>query len=156
MIWQQISVKTRLTHQSTTRPLTSGGRDELQPNTADLRVDHQLWEDWSYKNVPVSDTKLMLVLRVGFISSHLTSNEIFPVNLRAIMGPTKIWASCNRSKARLHWLSNQGLSFLCTQMTLVGTLRPSSRDRCSSRSQAQQDCERPNVLPGQIAPHSVL
>ena len=41
MIRQQISLTNRLTHQSTTL-LTSGGNDEFEPNTADLRVDHHL------------------------------------------------------------------------------------------------------------------
>ena len=40
-----------------------------------------------HKNSPVSVTKLTLSLRVGFISSHLTANKLFPVNPRAIMGP---------------------------------------------------------------------
>ena len=31
----------------------------------------------------------MLDLRLGFISSHLTADKLFPVNLRAIMGPPK-------------------------------------------------------------------
>ena len=44
MIWQQISLTNRLTHQSTTPPpsLTSGGNDELEPNTADVRLDNHL------------------------------------------------------------------------------------------------------------------
>ena len=40
-----------------------------------------------HKNVPVSVTKLMLSVRVGFISSHMTVDKLFPVNPRAIMGP---------------------------------------------------------------------
>ena len=44
-----------------------------------------------HKNIPVSGNKLTLGLRVGFsISSHLTVNKLFPVNLRAITGPTKM------------------------------------------------------------------
>ena len=41
-------------------------------------------------NSPVSVSKLTLGLRVGFISSHLTANELFPVNPRAIMDPPKM------------------------------------------------------------------
>ena len=40
-----------------------------------------------YKNIPVSVTKLTLDLRVGFISSHLTADKLFPVKPRAITGP---------------------------------------------------------------------
>ena len=40
------------------------------------------------KNSPV--TTLPLGLRVGFISSHLTADKLFPVNLRAITGPPKM------------------------------------------------------------------
>ena len=35
-------------------------------------------------------TKLTLGLRVGFISSHLAADKLFPVNPRAITGPPKI------------------------------------------------------------------
>ena len=40
-----------------------------------------------HKNIPVSVTKLTLGLRVGFISSNLTVDKLFPVNPRAITGP---------------------------------------------------------------------
>ena len=43
-----------------------------------------------HKDGPVSVTKLMLGLRVGFISSHLTVKKLFPVNPGAITGPPKI------------------------------------------------------------------
>ena len=43
-----------------------------------------------YKNIPVSITKLMLGLRVGFISSHLTVDKLFPINRRVFTGPPKV------------------------------------------------------------------
>ena len=43
-----------------------------------------------HKNIPVSGTKLTLGLRVGFISSHLKVNKLFPVNPRVITGPPKM------------------------------------------------------------------
>ena len=43
-----------------------------------------------HKNIPVSITKLTLGLRVGFISSHLTAEKLFPVNSRAITGPQEM------------------------------------------------------------------
>ena len=43
-----------------------------------------------HKNIPVSITKLMLGLRVGFIGSHLIVDKLFSVNPRAITGPPKM------------------------------------------------------------------
>ena len=43
-----------------------------------------------HKNIHVSVYKLMLALRVDFISSHLSSDRLFPVNPRAIKGPPKM------------------------------------------------------------------
>ena len=43
-----------------------------------------------HNNIPVSVAKLMLGLRVGFISSHLVVDKLFPVNPRAITGPPKM------------------------------------------------------------------
>ena len=43
-----------------------------------------------HKNSPVSVTKLTLGLPVGFISSHLTVNKLFPVNPRVITSPPKM------------------------------------------------------------------
>ena len=42
------------------------------------------------KNSHVSVTKLMLCLRVGFISCHLTVDKLFPVNPRVITGQPKM------------------------------------------------------------------
>ena len=43
-----------------------------------------------HKNIPVSGTKPMLGLQVGFINSHLTVDKLFKVNPRAITGPPKM------------------------------------------------------------------
>ena len=43
-----------------------------------------------HKNIPVSITKLMLGLRVGFINFHLIVDKLFPVNPRVITGPPKM------------------------------------------------------------------
>ena len=43
-----------------------------------------------HKNSPLSITKLTLGLLVGFISSHMTMDKLFPVNPRAITGPLKM------------------------------------------------------------------
>ena len=47
MIREQISFANRLAHMLPPPP-TSGGSDELKPNTADLRVDHHLCGDWAF------------------------------------------------------------------------------------------------------------
>ena len=43
-----------------------------------------------HQNTDVSDTKLMLGLRVCFISPDLTANKIFPIDPRAVTGPPKM------------------------------------------------------------------
>ena len=43
-----------------------------------------------HENIDVSDTKLILGLRVCFISPDLTVNKLFPINPRAITGPPKM------------------------------------------------------------------
>ena len=43
-----------------------------------------------HENIPVSITKLMLSLRVGFISSYLIADKLFPVNPKATTGPPRI------------------------------------------------------------------
>ena len=55
-----------------------------------------------HKNSPVFDTKLMLGLRLGFISSHLTADNLFPVNRKAIMGPPKMSLLLEAESACLH------------------------------------------------------
>ena len=72
-------------------PPTSLGSDELKLNKADLRMDHHLWGDWAFIK-----TSLFLTLNwhfaslVGFISSHLTADKLYPVNPRPITGPLKM------------------------------------------------------------------
>ena len=73
-----------------------------------------------HSNIPVSDTKLTLGLRVGFIGSHLIANKLFAVNLRAITGPPNI-SLLLEAKSMPALIINQGLSLLQTRMTLVGT-----------------------------------
>ena len=43
-----------------------------------------------HKNIPVSNTILTLGLRLGFISSHMIVDKLFPINPRAITGPPKM------------------------------------------------------------------
>ena len=41
-------------------------------------------------DIPVSDTQQTVGLRVGFIKSNVTTDKLFPINLRDIMGPPKM------------------------------------------------------------------
>ena len=90
MIWEQISFTRRLAHQSTTSTnkrfqwLTQAEHSRRKSRPALMR------RLGIHKNIPVSDTKLALVLWEGFISSHLSAGKLFPVNQRAITGPPKI------------------------------------------------------------------
>ena len=43
-----------------------------------------------HENIDISDTKLMVTLRVCFISYDLKANKLFPINPRAIMGLPKM------------------------------------------------------------------
>ena len=58
--------------------------------------------------IPVSGIKLMLGLRVGFISSHLTADKLFPVNPRVNTGPPKM--------SLLH----EAIGYELWQVTIIG------------------------------------
>ena len=90
MIWQQISLANRLTHQSPTR--TDYGRQwRTRAKHSRLKSGPPLMRGLDvYQNIDVSDTKLTLGLWVCFISSNLTVNKLFPINPRAITGPPKM------------------------------------------------------------------
>ena len=87
MIRQQISLTNRLTHQST--PLTNKRRQWwTRAENCRLKSEPPLMRGLNiHKSIPVSITKLTLGLRVGFISSHLIVDKLFPINPRAIAGP---------------------------------------------------------------------
>ena len=63
---RQISLSKRLTHQSPTRT-DMGGSDELEPNTADLRVDHHLWGDCTFMR-----TSMFLTLNWCLASEYVS------------------------------------------------------------------------------------
>ena len=90
MIQRQISLTNRLTYRSTT--LTNSSRQwRTRANHRRLMSGPPLMRGMNiHENIPVSVTKLTLGLQVGFISSHLTADKLFPVNPRAITGPPKM------------------------------------------------------------------
>ena len=83
-------ITNRLTHQSTT--LTNKRRQwRTRAEHSRLKSGAPLMRGLDiHMNSPLSVTKLTLGLRVGFISSQLTTNKLLPVNPRAITGPPKM------------------------------------------------------------------
>ena len=133
-------------HTSPPPSLTSGGNDELEPNTADFRVDHHLWGDWTFKRTsPVSATKLALSLRVGFISSHLTVDKLFPDNPRAITGPPKM-SLLLEAKSMPALISNQGLSLFRTWMTFGWYITSNQQGKIFVQN-LNRIVRKPNVMP---------
>ena len=90
MIWQPISLSNRLPHQSPTR--TDQGRQwRTWAEDSGLKSGPPLMNGLDvHENIDVSDTKLMLGLRVCSISPDLTANKLFPINPRAVTGPPKM------------------------------------------------------------------
>ena len=90
MIWQQISLSNRFTHQSPTR--TDRGRQwRTWAEHSGLKSGPPLMMGLDvHENIDVSDTKLMLGLQVCFISSDSTVNKLFPINPRAVTGRPKM------------------------------------------------------------------
>ena len=90
MIQQQISLTNRLSHQSIT---LINKRQQWWTRVKHCRLKSGpplIRGLYIHMNSPVSITELILGLWVGFISSHLTVNKLYPVNPRAITGPLKM------------------------------------------------------------------
>ena len=100
-----------------------------------------------HKNIPVSVTKLAFSLRVGFISSHLTVDELFPVNPRVITGPPKM--SLLLEDKSMPALIIKPRFILVAHMDDLGWYITTNQQR-----QFFQNLNRifsmPNVIPGQI------
>ena len=148
MIWQQISLHNRLTHQSTT--LTNKRRqwrtraEHLRLNSVPplMRIlDIQ-------KNIPVSITKLTLGLWVGFISSHLTADKLFLVNPRAITGSPKI--SPLLEAKTMPALIIKPRFLLVTHMDDLDWYITSNQQGLVLVQNLNMIVSKPNVLPGQI------
>ena len=109
-----------------------------------------------HMNSPASVTKLTLGLLVGFISSHLTVNELFPVNPKAITGPPKISRLLEAKsmpaliiKPRLILVTHT--DYLCWNIT-------SNQQGEMFVQNLYRIISKPNVTPGQIlyAPQTVI
>ena len=85
------------------------------------------------KNSPDPISKLTLGFRIGFISSHLTANKLFPVNPRAITDPPKM--SLLLEAKTMPALIIKLRYILVTHTDDLGWyIRSNSRDRCSFKT----------------------
>ena len=101
-----------------------------------------------HENIDVSDTKLMLGLRVCFISSDLTANKLFPINPRAVTGPPKM-------SLLLEVGSTSALIFeprliIVTYMDDLGGYITSNQQGKMLVQNLHRIVRKPNVTPGQI------
>ena len=103
-----------------------------------------------HENIDVSDTKLMLGLRVCFISSNLTANELFPINPRAITCPPKM--SLLLEVERTSALIFEPRLILVTHMDDLGGYITSNQLGKMLVQNLHRIVGRPNVTPGHI-PH---
>ena len=101
-----------------------------------------------HKNIPVSDTKLTLGLRVGFISSHLTADKLFPVKPRAITGPPKM-SLLLEAKSMPALIIKPRLIFVAHTDDL-GSDKTSNQQRQMIIQNLNTIVSRPNVTSGQI------
>ena len=122
--WEQISFTKQIAQQSSTS--TSGGSDELKPNTADLREDHHLWGDMAFiRTSPFLTQTLMIGLCVGFISSHLTPDKLANLRINWTLYNMKIltrniswWSKCKYWWV-LSWYSSYAYTVLRNEIKYV-------------------------------------
>ena len=100
-----------------------------------------------HKNIPVSVTKLMLSLRVGFISSHLTADKLFPVNPKAITGPLKMSLLLEGRGQKHACIDHQTEVYPCYTPWLVHNVQQAGKD---VHSKTQQDCQKAKCYASQF------
>ena len=103
-----------------------------------------------HKNNPVSNTKLTLGLRVGFFSSHLIADKLFPINPSAITGPTKM-SLLLEAKSMPALISKPRFIFV-THTDDLGWYITSNQQGKMFVQNLNRIVRKPNVTPGQI-PH---
>ena len=101
-----------------------------------------------HKNSPVSVTKLTLSLQLGFISSHLTANKLFPVNPRAITGPPKM--SLLLETKSMPALIIKPMLILVTHTDYLGWNITSNQQGQMFVQNLNRIVSKANVTPGQI------
>ena len=103
-----------------------------------------------HENIDVSDTQLMLGLRVCFISSDLTANKLFLINPRAVTGPTKM--SLLLEVESISGLIIEPRLILVTYTDDLGGYITSNQQGKILVQNLDRIVRRPKVTPGQI-PH---
>ena len=103
-----------------------------------------------HENIDVSDTKLMLGLRVCFISSDLTVNKLFLINPRVIPGPPKM--SLLLEVGKTFALIIEPRLILVKHMDDLGGYITSNQQGKMLVQNLRRIVRGPNVMPGQI-PH---
>ena len=93
-----------------------------------------------HENIDVSATKLMLSLRVCFISSDLTANKLFPINPRAVTGPPKM--SLLLEVESTPALIIEPRLILVTYTDDLGGYITSNQQLKDARSKPPQDCQK--------------
>ena len=101
-----------------------------------------------HKNIPVSGTKLTLALPVGFISSHLTADKLFPVNPRAILTPPKM--SLLIDAKSMPSLIIKPRLILCAHTDNFGWNKTSNQQQQMLMQNLNRIVSRPNVTTGHI------
>ena len=98
---------------------------ELEPNSADSRLDRHLWGHWVFIRTsriltlnwrPASACTILALLLKWANSSQLTRERSWT---------HQRWTTCMLSSL------NQSLPFVLIRITLVGTKRSTSRDKCT-------------------------
>ena len=101
-----------------------------------------------HKNIPVSITKLTVGFRVGFISSHLKADKLFPVNPRAITGPPQM-RFCLEAKIKQALIINPRL-ILVTHTDDLGWYITSNQQGKLFVQNLNRIVRMPNVMPRQF------
>ena len=104
----------------------------------------------AHENIDVSDTKLMLGLRVCFISSELTANKLFPINPRVVTGPPKI-SLLLEVESTSALIIEVRLILVTYKDDLAGYIMSNQQGKMLVQN-LHRIVRRPNVTPGQI-PH---
>ena len=103
-----------------------------------------------HENIDVSGTKLMLDIRVCFISSDLTANKLFQINPRAVTGPPKMSLLMEVDNTSALIIEPRLILVTCTD-DLGGYLTSNQQGKMLVQN-LHRIIRRPNVTPGQI-PH---
>ena len=101
-----------------------------------------------HENIDVSDTKLMLGLRVCYISSALTVNKLFPINPRAVTGPPKMSLLLEVESTSALIIEPRLIVVMYTD-DLGGNITSNQQGKMLIQN-LHRIVRRPNVTPGQI------